>query len=148
MIYKTTWKNPKGKFLIKVDDFEGKNGVWLTVTEAVYNYTKKVFRDKDVIDIQYTEKDGEKLVDRATKVGATGNSTPVVEEDKKLEEPPKGAPSYSNNKPKFDSELSKRQTCMNATASIMQSLVGQVDPNNVSGLMETIYKKALDLINI
>jgi len=145
MIYKTTWKNPKGKFLIKVDDFEGKNGVWLTVTEAVYNYTKKVFRDKDVIDIQYTEKDGEKLVDRVTKVGGAETTASTNEDGKG--EPPKESSSYST-KPKFDSELSKRQTCMNATASIMQSLVGQVDPNNVTGLMETIYKKALDLINL
>jgi len=148
MIYKTSWINKKGEHLIKIDDFNGKDGVWLDVTEQVYNYTKKVLRDKDIVDVQYTEIDGKKLIDRVTKIQGSDNAESVktsTTEAPKEHNPAKGT-SYLGKAP-FDSELSKRQTCMNATASIMQSLVGQVDPNNIAGLMDTIYKKALELIN-
>jgi len=82
MLYLVAYINDKGKYLIKIGLDDGKEK-WASTTEAVYNYAKANFKQKDEVEYDMTEKNGQYHVSRITKKG----QKPAPVEEKKTPAP-------------------------------------------------------------
>jgi len=153
----------KVKNMILIKDDSGKE-TWYDTSKAVKTYASSNFKEGDNIEITSAPQAGKALqfVSRVTKPGQTTlpPSTPPVAKfnceicGKPLKDD-KYKLCYECNKTKKStspvgldekSELIKREAVAHATSRAINALQGHVDPNNICSVIETIYKKFLDLV--
>jgi hypothetical protein len=93
MLYLVAYKNDKGKYLIKIGLDDGKEK-WASTSEAVYNFAKANFAQKEEVEYDMTEKNGQYHVSKIMKKGqkssapapvATAKTAPVSETSKTTE---------------------------------------------------------------
>lgn len=80
MLYLVAYKNDKGKYLIKIGLDDGKEK-WASTSEAVYNYAKANFAQKEEVEYEMTEKNGQYHVSKIMKKGQK-SSAPAPEATK------------------------------------------------------------------
>jgi hypothetical protein len=78
MKYLVAYKNDKGKYLIKIGLDDGKEK-WASTSEAVYNYAKANFKQKEDVEYDMTETNGQYHVSKIMKIGQKGSAPAPVE---------------------------------------------------------------------
>lgn len=163
MIFKHVCK--KGdKFLTKIVFKEGEKEKWATTSEAVYNWAKKNFKENDVVDAQYTVKNGQYFVSKIMKPGTGGNSnkSETTQPDKneytcsdcgkeladnkykKCYTCNKKNPSKTNYTKNTDTaDAISRQNTNHATSRALIALQGQIDINNIYDVAEKLHEMFL-----
>ena len=140
---------------------------WATCTTQVLGYAKNTFKGGEEVDIQ-SEASGEVglHITRISKAGQGGgvtnstvsNTVPTCKDCGKELKDAKYEKCYTCNKknpaPKSGSygktpevqESIKRQAIGHMTSRSLIAMQGQVDPNNIVGLIETLYAKYRELV--
>lgn len=163
----------EGKILVKID-FGGEIGEkWASTSEAVYDYAKSNIKGNDKnskfpgeeVNVEYTEKDGKYTVSRITKLGQdSGQPSETKTEstsgicadcgatgiDKKYTKcytcNKKNPVKPKSTKDGYNQDAVNRQNANNATSRALIALTGQVDPNNILELIDSIHAKFLKKI--
>jgi len=168
-------KTAKDKIMVKVN-IDGLGETWATCTQAVKDFAKTAFKEGDTVKVTYEEKTGGQTKYHVTRIEKgtgtdtnSGTKTPASEASsgkptcsdcgKELKDakytkcwacnqknPASKKSSGSYGKSPEVQESIKRQAIGHMTSRTLIALQGHIDPNNVTTLAETIYKKFQDLV--
>jgi len=160
------------KVMVRFLELDGKTGVWTTCSQAVKDFASKNFKSGDDVHIQYEDgKDNmfhvsriEKGAGQDVKKGAsappeTNSGKPTCSDCGKELKDAKYTKCYTCNqknpaknpgggygKSPVEQDSIKRQAIGKMTAQSLIAMQGQVDPNNIVGLIETLYAKYRELV--
>ena len=158
-------KVAKKRLMVRFLEIDGKTGVWATCSEAVKDYAKKTFKEGDIVDVQ-SDPSGELglHVTRISKPGQGGGGSPaqspanteLICPDCGKAKEAKYEKCWSCNKKNPSSKTKdrgsdvntsiKRQAIGHMTSRSLIAMQGHVDPNNIVGLVETLYAKYKELV--
>lgn len=162
------------KVMIRFLELGGKTGVWTSCSQAVKDYASKNFKSGDEVHVQYEDGENnmlhvsriEKGAGSDVKGGATASSASTTNTGKPTcsdcgvevkdakytkcyacnqKNPASKSKGASGRSPEVNESI-KRQAIGHMTSRSLIALQGHVDPNNLAGIAETLYKKFQELV--
>lgn len=120
------------------------NQVWADCTSSVKNFAKSNFSEGQEVEFEYSEtQEGKKKkykIDGLIK--AVGGVTPPNNSSNNYQDSGSQSNSYSGDK----NITIRSQTIGKMVAQSLVALQGHVDPNNINGIIDELYKKYDSLI--
>ncbi len=117
---------------------------WCSCSDAVRTFAKNNFAQGDDIEFEYETKDGKpNITSKVTKVGGSSASSEKKEEGKKSYSQPTG---NKYNDPNVQKSI-VQQAVAKATSTVMISLQGHINPNNVNEVWNSVFENILKKVN-
>lgn len=147
------------KKMIKIRrDDKDEKGVWMTCADNVYNWCKNNFKTGDLVNVVYTESNGQYDATKVTAVETPAQAQPKetvptpqpkaippLTQTKVVEIPKNKEMTYPYEymKPKTPEESAQMRACsiLSSVSQAITSLTAQIDANTLGEMLETLYDR-------
>jgi len=143
MIFKVAYKKGDRTSIKVGKDEKDEKGIWMGCSNKVYSWCKKMFKDGDEVDVEYTVKDGQHTASRVTRKGQDGGTKQTETKSKTSKGSYKQTYSgdYARRKHPEESKQIRALSILSSVCNAIQGLAGHVDPNNVGDIIATLFDR-------